>query len=100
MIPIHIDTSSKAQGIALQTVPKQVGVEISFSLKMGTDRVPQWSLCSFKNGIIDGQKVNQSKLFTILLILPGKKKCTLSLNDIVVTVHCLNWYCLPTLATR
>jgi hypothetical protein len=74
MIPIHIDTSSKAQGIALQTVPIQVGVKISFSLKVGTDRIPQWSLCSFKHGVIDGQKVNHSKLFTILLLLPGQKK--------------------------
>jgi hypothetical protein len=74
-----MDPPSKAQGIALQTVPIQVGVKISFNMKMGTDRVPQRSLCSFKHGIIDGQKVNHSKLFTILLLLPGKKKNALSL---------------------
>jgi len=83
VIPFHIDTSSKTQRIALQTVPKQVDIKISFNLKMGTDCVPQWSLCSFKHGIIDGQKVNHSKLFTILLLLPSKIK-----------MHTLfEWYC-------
>jgi len=36
-----MDPSSKDQGIALQAVPTQVGVKISFSLKMRADRVPQ-----------------------------------------------------------
>jgi hypothetical protein len=95
-----MDPSSKAQGIALQTVSSQVGIKISFSLRRGTDHVPPWSLYSIKHDYYRWAKSKSFQAVHYFITLAWPKKCTLSLNDVVVTVHCLSWYCLLTLTTR